>query len=166
MPAGADGGLAGVAALGEVGVGEPVALGVAQQVVGHGVEVLVARAARGAVRPAGAAGRRTTGRSRSRSADPVDAPPAGERLGDRVDARRGRAAQLLGRARPSSSVERRGRHRSRSVPSSRLRSALLNASLKVRPIAMTSPTDFIFVVSVSSVPANFSNANRGTLTTT
>jgi hypothetical protein len=31
---------------------------------------------------------------------------------------------------------------------------------------MASPTDFICVVSVSSEPANFSNAKRGALTTT
>ena len=46
------------------------------------------------------------------------------------------------------------------------RSALLSASGKFRPIAIASPTDFMWVVSVSSAVGNFSNANRGTLTTT
>jgi hypothetical protein len=38
--------------------------------------------------------------------------------------------------------------------------------LNVRPIAITSPTDFIVDVSPASAPGNFSNANRGILTTT
>lgn len=46
------------------------------------------------------------------------------------------------------------------------RSALLSASEKFRPIAMASPTDFMVVVRVASAAGNFSNANRGTLTTT
>ncbi len=45
------------------------------------------------------------------------------------------------------------------------RSALPSDSSKVRPMAMTSPTAFMRVDSVSSVPWNFSNAKRGTLTT-
>jgi len=40
-----------------------------------------------------------------------------------------------------------------------------SASLKVRPIAMTSPTDFIWVPSARSASGNFSNAQRGNLTT-
>jgi len=32
---------------------------------------------------------------------------------------------------------------------------------KVRPMAMASPTDFIWVVSSALEPGNFSNANRG-----
>ena len=47
-----------------------------------------------------------------------------------------------------------------------LRSAFCSASVKLRPIAMASPTDFMWVVSVGSAAGNFSNANRGTLTTT
>ena len=50
--------------------------------------------------------------------------------------------------------------------SSRERIAFANACRNVRPIAITSPTDFMCVVSVASTPANFSNANRGHLTTT
>jgi hypothetical protein len=46
------------------------------------------------------------------------------------------------------------------------RSAFCSASVKLRPMAIASPTDFIVVVSVSSAAGNFSNANRGTLTTT
>ena len=46
------------------------------------------------------------------------------------------------------------------------RSAFCSASVKLRPIAIASPTDFMCVVSVGSAPGNFSNANRGTLTTT
>ncbi len=50
-------------------------------------------------------------------------------------------------------------------PSSSERMALPKASSKVRPIAMISPTAFMRVVSVGSVPLNFSKAKRGTLTT-
>ena len=46
------------------------------------------------------------------------------------------------------------------------RSAFCSASVKLRPIAIASPTDFMWVVSVGSAPGNFSNANRGTFTTT
>ena len=55
----------------------------------------------------------------------------------------------------------------RSAPAtSSERHALPSASLNVRPIAMTSPTDFMVEVSTGSASGNFSNANRGTLTTT
>ncbi len=47
-----------------------------------------------------------------------------------------------------------------------LRNAFCSASVKLRPRAMASPTLFIVVVSVGSAAGNFSNANRGTLTTT
>ena len=46
------------------------------------------------------------------------------------------------------------------------RSAFCSASVKLRPIDIASPTDFIVVVRVGSAAGNFSNANRGTLTTT
>ncbi len=46
------------------------------------------------------------------------------------------------------------------------RSAFCSASGKLRPMAMASPTDFMVVVRVASALGNFSNANRGTLTTT
>ena len=45
------------------------------------------------------------------------------------------------------------------------RSAFCSASVKLRPSAIASPTDFIVVVSVRSAAGNFSNAKRGTLTT-
>ena len=50
--------------------------------------------------------------------------------------------------------------------SSREPNALRKASVKVRPMPIASPTDFIWVPSVASAPGNFSNANRGNLTTT
>jgi len=40
------------------------------------------------------------------------------------------------------------------------------ASLKVRPMAITSPTDFICVPRVLSAPGNFSNCHFGIFTTT
>jgi|LULL01.1.fsa_nt_gb hypothetical protein len=46
------------------------------------------------------------------------------------------------------------------------RSAFCSASVKLRPMAIASPTDFMCVVRVESAAGNFSNANRGTLTTT
>ena len=51
------------------------------------------------------------------------------------------------------------------VPFSRLRSAFCSAWLKVRPMDITSPTDFIEVVSVWSAWGNFSKLKRGTFTT-
>ena len=44
--------------------------------------------------------------------------------------------------------------------------AFCSASVKHRPMAIASPTLFIVVVSVVSAAGNFSNANRGILTTT
>ena len=51
------------------------------------------------------------------------------------------------------------------VSSSRERSALAKACLNVRPSAIASPTDFMWVVRSASAPGNFSKANRGHLTT-
>ena len=56
--------------------------------------------------------------------------------------------------------------RSRRRPISRPRSAFCSDSWKVRPIAITSPTDFICVVRRSSACGNFSKAKRGILVTT
>ncbi len=50
-------------------------------------------------------------------------------------------------------------------PFSSERMALPSDSSKVRPMAMTSPTAFMRVESVGSVPLNFSKAKRGTFTT-
>ena len=41
-----------------------------------------------------------------------------------------------------------------------------SASPKLRPMAMASPTDFIWVPRVGSAPGNFSKAKRGAFTTT
>ena len=46
------------------------------------------------------------------------------------------------------------------------RQALPIASVKVRPIAIVSPTDFIVEDSTGDVSGNFSKAKRGILTTT
>ncbi len=48
-----------------------------------------------------------------------------------------------------------------SRPVSRERSAFWKDSWKVRPMAMASPTDFIWVLSSALEPGNFSNAKRG-----
>ena len=45
------------------------------------------------------------------------------------------------------------------------RTAFWSASLNVRPMAITSPTDFIWVVRVGSASGNFSKAQRGNFTT-
>jgi hypothetical protein len=50
--------------------------------------------------------------------------------------------------------------------SSRLRMDFWNASLKVRPMAMFSPTLFMCVVRRASAKGNFSKAQRGVFTTT
>jgi hypothetical protein len=44
--------------------------------------------------------------------------------------------------------------------------AFWSDSGKVRPMAMTSPTDCILVPSTAGTPLNFSKAKRGTLVTT
>ena len=59
-----------------------------------------------------------------------------------------------------------GRKLSGAFGSSRDRSALPRASVKLRPMPMASPTDFMCVVRYGSAAGNFSNANRGTLTMT
>ena len=51
-------------------------------------------------------------------------------------------------------------------PVSSPRSAFCTLSLKVRPMAITSPTDFIEVVRYGSAPGYFSKAKRGILVTT
>ena len=44
--------------------------------------------------------------------------------------------------------------------------AFANDSRNVRPIAIASPTEFMWVVSSEFAPANFSKAKRGILVTT
>ena len=51
-------------------------------------------------------------------------------------------------------------------PISSERIAFWRASLNVRPMAITSPTDFICVVRRESAIGNFSKAKRGILVTT
>ncbi len=53
-----------------------------------------------------------------------------------------------------------------SAPISSERIALPRASGNVRPMAIASPTDFIWIVSRLSARGNFSNVQRGILTTT
>ena len=53
-----------------------------------------------------------------------------------------------------------------STPTSSPRRAFWNDSWKVRPMAITSPTDFIWVVRRLSACGNFSKAKRGILVTT
>ena len=53
-----------------------------------------------------------------------------------------------------------------SAPVSSPRRAFCSDSWKVRPMAITSPTDFIWVVRRGSAWGNFSNVKRGTLVTT
>ena len=70
-------------------------------------------------------------------------------------------------ARSSSRRQRaRGRRRGRPGPISSERIALPSASGNVRPIAIASPTDFIWIVSRLSARGNFSKVQRGILTTT
>jgi hypothetical protein len=71
------------------------------------------------------------------------------------------------------SFERRTSRGSSGPPSSRPsrpissdRIAFPSASAKVRPIAIASPTDFIWIVNRGSALGNFSNVQRGIFTTT
>ena len=57
-------------------------------------------------------------------------------------------------------------HSDARPPSSSERTPLRKASWKVRPMAITSPIDFIWVVSVRSASGNFSKFHRGIFTTT
>ncbi len=88
-----------------------------------------------------------------------------------------RSAPSIAKIRPSVGVRRAGSaHQDASSGSGRVqkpaaavstdRRALPNASGNDRPSAIASPTLFIVVVSSGSAPGNFSNANRGTFTTT
>ena len=132
------------------------------------------RAARRAAAPPRSArgpgsGPGTTGRRRRRPGSrPCSAPrgrPARSAAAGRASAAPGRPASRpsAGRspARPGTSISSRPHS-----PVSSPRSAFCSDSLKVRPIAMTSPTDFIAVVSSGSVSGNFSKVKRGILVTT
>ncbi len=84
-----------------------------------------------------------------------DQQPVGRRRGQRG------GDLVLGGA-----FQRLARGRSPSSPVSSPRSAFCSDSWKLRPIAITSPTDFIAVESSGSAPLNFSKAKRGILVTT
>ena len=88
----------------------------------------------------------------------------GQRREQLVQALPGRHAQLLARA--PAGLLRPPPAQPVGPPSiSSARSPFSSASGKVRPIAMTSPTDFMRVPSRGSAARNFSNAQRGILTT-
>ena len=78
------------------------------------------------------------------------------------------------RAPRNASIESSGRRSSISReptthpdrPVSSARNPFCSASLNVRPIAIDSPTDFIWVVRRGSAAGNFSKAKRGNLQTT
>jgi len=72
-----------------------------------------------------------------------------------------RAEQLLPDARVVEIGAREAAHPGLEAPQ-----PFCSASLKVRPIAITSPTDFIWVPSAGLASLNFSKAQRGILTTT
>ena len=144
----------------ELGVGEAVPLGSAQQ---GRASVRARRVRRSRSRRAARSGRGTTGRCRSLSkVSSTDAPA--------------RRASSTSCSRPSWATEAALRHSRRLTGVaaqlsaepffSRERRAFCRASVKLRPMAMTSPTLFIVVVRVGSADGNFSNANRGTFTTT
>ena len=144
----------------ELGVGEAVPLGPPQQAraqLGGGRDL--ARRSRRSAR----SGRGTTGRCRSPRAPARRSPRRGAPAAPPGAARRsaGQRPRSSSSTSPGSPrpVERRARP-------ARARSAFCSASVKLRPIAIASPTLFIVVVSVGSAAGNFSNANRGTLTTT
>ena len=96
----------------------------------------------------------------------LDGGAESERLLEAVDAAVAGDAQFRQEARRGRWPPPRGRSSSPARLVSSERSTLPNASVKLRPMDMASPTDFIVVVRVSSAPGNFSNANRGALTTT
>ncbi len=84
---------------------------------------------------------------------------AADRLEDEVEAVRGALS-----SRPSSCSSSSGGTHGES--SSRERIALAKDSLKVRPIAIASPTDCMCVVRCPMLPGNFSKAKRGIFVTT
>ncbi len=89
-----------------------------------------------------------------------------ERLREMENPLRVRDRELQTQASPRSTrVSRSHRRTNRSALISSERNAFCSASLKVRPIAIASPTLFICVVSVASACGNFSKVKRGTLTT-
>ena len=95
----------------------------------------------------------------ARARRPRGSRRAGPQLGPRVLAP---GSLLLGVERsPVVACRRRLEAAARRSPGSAC--AFCSASLKVRPMAMASPTDFICVPRVASAPGNFSKAKRGIL---
>ena len=127
---------------------------------------------RASVRTISSISRRNHGSIAVSVVDLLDREPGAERLatqksrcarGTRASARdRGRAPRP--RRRSPGRFPSGDSKPQRSI--SRPRIAFWRLSWKVRPIAITSPTDFICVVRVSSAPLNFSKAKRGTFVTT
>ena len=100
--------------------------------------------------------------------DALARPAGAERVRDVQQAVRPRRAQLVGELVAIFFGERRSLNCSLSPsrPVSRPRSAFCSDSWKVRPMAITSPTDFICVVRRELAAGNFSNVKRGILVTT
>ena len=121
----------------------------------------VGRGAASRLRPPVRSGRRTTDRSTTRSATSSTGVAGEERR-----LHRARAGPPWRSRPPPAGIGAANDARSTAGPSPAPRHALPSASLNVRPIAITSPTDFIVDVSSGSAPGNFSNANRGIFTTT
>ena len=100
--------------------------------------------------------------------DALERPARAERIGDVQQAVRPRLRAA--RRRPGAAASSFNGPVTISLrpsrPVSRPRSAFCSDSWKVRPIAITSPTDFICVVSRSLAARNFSNVKRGILVTT
>ncbi len=153
------------AQVGQLRVGEPQPLGPAE--VGRAERRRRVRC--GGARPrCGSAGART--RDRCRSGGPPlrrrrrGAAPPRARRPDR--AWRRRCPRAAPRRSASSSATSDGSALSPARPCSSERSAFWSDSQKVRPMAMTSPTDCIRVPRRPSAPGSFSKAQRGILVTT
>ena len=138
------------------GAGQPrvaQARGASAAATARGVELVEARAAASSAQRVGHAGRARRRNQRCTPDSAASAAGVSPRAQPRQDACRS----------GPTAARRAGRSRRGSVSSSRLRSALPNASQKVRPIDIASPTLFMCVVSRSSAPGNFSKAKRGSL---
>ncbi len=96
--------------------------------------------------------------------DLVDVMPGEERAAQVEEALRRRLLELRERAPRAAAAPRPSSRPSRPISSERI--ALPSASANVRPIAIASPTDFIWIVRRASARGNFSKVQRGILTTT
>ena len=143
---------------GDAPVGEAELLGPAQH---GGRRSSASRGSRPRRRRSRGCSRGTTGRSASARGSRRSSARPGRRRRWRTA---GRGSGTRSSARSSSASAGRSSVRPQRSCSSE-RTAFWSASLNVRPIAMTSPTDFICVVSVRSASGNFSKAQRGIFTT-